>query len=1094
MGCQSAGNEAGYFMPLSESQVQEAEGHLGKLPPSLMQAFRESALSLPPELSDQQIQLWLEEGFDLAAHSLRSWEPTADYFRLAPPILLTLDEASFRQWVATGRELAEHASAIASAYFRASPEVLPLLTGGQVREWAFLGDRLYKATWKSISLASEFLNLSPTLLQDLAIPEMGRLVGVIESISDRSADLAAACLEASPNLASSLNQSERLAFLDFAGAISENAWPEASLYFQRGPELLTTVNPGDRAHYLELCARVAQRLGRQAYSLFADGTHAFNEIDEAEHARTIELASGLVGLSPMAAMSFIKSVPSLIDRLRGDDLNAWHAAGLEILRQTQEGGEAFFRLESAKAEQMVANLSARVELSSVSELLRLYSKALTGVNISVLPVTALEQKGIGWVTERGPSTEGTSIFLPEHIEEFENKPDNFSVFKIYATHQTAHLEFGSFQFSYRRPGASLPRRRHLVERQRRADGLLSKRRWVTDMEHFFDLFDQRQMASDLFTITEDLRIDQRIDEEYPGVRRASALVQAIELGRRPSQHTLPLRQAFIENLVRVSLDGESTISFPTPLRPILTSAITTLFAMRQAGSTVEDAAEGALTLYQLAEQIPNLPAEALQEMEWSDISQEMLDQMEEQGTDGVDVSDGLGDLPEGEEMPYESPDQVDFRGDFKPEMVQLLMRMRMQQTDEQTEEELSALTEEQIKELLEKSVEVDMEEEAEQISATISAFLENLEREAGQQTDDEADDEGEEPEPEAPAPSPEVKLFYYDEWDFRAYDYKPRWCTVRERLLEQGSEEFYEKTLHQYAGLVSETQRQFELLKPDNFRKIKMLEDGEDIDLDAAIDFMVQKRAGHGDVPKIYWRRNKVERDVAVAFLLDMSASTDEEIEKHRPRRDGDAKDGTSKDATGDQKRFYQSIAQERGSSGEPPKRIIDLERESMVLLTHALEVLGDRYGIYGFSGYGRDNVEYFVIKDLDESFGDNVRRRIDKVMPIRSTRMGPAIRHTAAKLDQASAKAKILFLVSDGRPQDHGYGRDRTEKDYAIHDTHKALVEAKNLGITPFALTVDKEGHDYLGAMCGDIAYEVLGDIALLPSRLPTLYRRLTI
>jgi nitric oxide reductase activation protein len=175
------------------------------------------------------------------------------------------------------------------------------------------------------------------------------------------------------------------------------------------------------------------------------------------------------------------------------------------------------------------------------------------------------------------------------------------------------------------------------------------------------------------------------------------------------------------------------------------------------------------------------------------------------------------------------------------------------------------------------------------------------------------------------------------------------------------------------------------------------------------------------------------------------------------------------------------------------PKRIIDLEKESLVLLTRALEVIGDRYGIYGFSGYGRENVEYYVIKDFDELFGDPIRRRIDRMSPIRSTRMGPAIRHTVTKLMDTDARARILFLVSDGRPQDHGYGRDRTEKEYAIHDTHKALQEAKHKGITPFALTVDKEGHDYLGQMCGDMAYEVLGDIELLPSRLPTLYRMLT-
>lgn len=106
---------------------------------------------------------------------------------------------------------------------------------------------------------------------------------------------------------------------------------------------------------------------------------------------------------------------------------------------------------------------------------------------------------------------------------------------------------------------------------------------------------------------------------------------------------------------------------------------------------------------------------------------------------------------------------------------------------------------------------------------------------------------------------------------------------------------------------------------------------------------------------------------------------------------------------------------------------------------------------------------------------------------------MGAAIRHTIQKLLKVDARSRILFLVSDGRPQDVGYGPDPEDKDYAVHDTHRALMEAKEKSITPFALTVDKEGHEYLGEMCGDLAYEVLSDIELLPSRLPALYRMLT-
>ncbi|MCY3569378.1 MAG: VWA domain-containing protein, partial [Chloroflexi bacterium] len=195
-----------------------------------------------------------------------------------------------------------------------------------------------------------------------------------------------------------------------------------------------------------------------------------------------------------------------------------------------------------------------------------------------------------------------------------------------------------------------------------------------------------------------------------------------------------------------------------------------------------------------------------------------------------------------------------------------------------------------------------------------------------------------------------------------------------------------------------------------------------------------------------------------------------------------------------DPRKYLSWWAQRRAEAARHPgKRIIDLEKEATVLLIEALETIGDKYGVYGFSGYGRDNVEFFVYKDMDEPFGDRIKERIDKIAPVRSTRMGPAIRHCIWKLQNTDAKVKILMLLSDGRPQDHGYGRDRTEKEYAIHDTKMALTEARREGMVPFALTVDRAGHDYLKQMCQDMAYEVVADIESLPRRLPALYRRLT-
>ena len=372
------------------------------------------------------------------------------------------------------------------------------------------------------------------------------------------------------------------------------------------------------------------------------------------------------------------------------------------------------------------------------------------------------------------------------------------------------------------------------------------------------------------------------------------------------------------------------------------------------------------------------------------------------------------------------------------------------------------LTPEQLAELLEKSVEINLDSLMEgDLDASTGMFMSNLMKEAGQQAKDQAQkgdptsdaSTGEEPGEEDLIPI--VTVYYYDEWDFRAQDYKPRWCAVKESKLEQGTDNFYENALREHAGLVAQTRKQFELMKPEMFRKIKRLPDGEDFDLDAAIEWTIEHRAGVNPSDKIYWRRNKIDRDVAVAFLIDMSASTDEEINKREKKYDEDDYD--------DDPRKYLSwwVSKRRQELTSPPKRIIDLEKESAVLLMTALETIGDQYGIYGFSGYGRDNVEFFVIKDFDEKLDQPIKNRLDKITPIRSTRMGPAIRHATHKLQLTDAKVKILFLLSDGRPQDHGYGRDRTEKEYAIHDTKQALNEAKRVGITPFALTVDRAGHD---------------------------------
>ncbi len=1077
-------------MAKQELDLAEYDDQLAALAPGLPGDLREAAPAVAAKLGKEGFQRWAEEGVALAGQSLRSWEAASEYFRASPQVAQLLPLDCVLRWCHFGRDIADQSSIVAAAYFRAAPECVGLLSPEDLKRWAAAGQRLYQGNWKSISLASLFFSVSPVLLPLIGVSALLRLELLAERLAERSYELAGNCLETGAAVFARLEAEDRGPFLDLAEGIAVASWAEARLYLEQGPGLLAPLEPSQRERFLRLAAAVAERVGSRAYALFAEAAAALAQVDAASHRDLISLAEELAVGSPAAAMEFLKSAPEVLSRMSLRDLARWHAAGHRILKESSEGGEAFFRLQSGKGEQVLERLSPRVELSRVAEILRLYCKALTGANVSIHPSSMLTEKGIGWVAAGRPSTEGTAVYLPEVAEEFDDKLRNFAVYKVYATHQSGHLEFGSFLFAFKRRGRVFTSRR-----RRRKSQAAKTEAPLTDMERFFDLFADRQLISDLFTVAEDARVDYLVKREYGGIRRFWRLIQGRELERRPRLPGLPLREAFLENLIRASLDGLHAIVWPQRLRDTLVAALRLLRDVQQPQATVEDAAEAALRLYDLATSLPNLSPEDLDALDWQPLDEELFEMMHLKPKGGGVTQPGT-ELPRGSEHAYESPQPVDFRGDFKPELVQLLMRLRLQEGMD-APEGLAPLTVEQLRELMEKSVEITVGALAEgDLSAAVGLFLTNLEKEAGVPIPDKSIEvkDGQrvsEVEREQKDIAAETQEFWYDEWDFRAADYKPRWCRVLQRPLEQGDNAFFEETLRRYSALAAQTRKQFEQLRPEIFRKIKRLDDGEDFDLDLVIEYLTEKRAGHNFTDKVYWRRNKVERQVAVAFLLDMSASTDEEIEKRKQKY---AEDDEKPDFGRDARRYYEWLSQRKAEAAlRPPKRIIDLEKESMVLLIGALEAIGDDYGIYGFSGYGRDNVEFYVLKDLDEPLSDQVKARIDKTEPIRSTRMGPAIRHATAKLEEHDAKVRILFLVSDGRPQDHGYGRDRTEREYAINDTHQALMEAKRKGIVPFCLTVDREGHEYLGQMCEDIGYEILGDIESLPSRLPTLYRRLT-
>jgi len=367
-----------------------------------------------------------------------------------------------------------------------------------------LGRHLYKGTWRSASLAVQFFDMSPILFSQLSLEEGKALVRFVDVLAERSYDLATHCLSVAPQTVSPLPREDREAFLRFAEVLAHTGWADARSYLERGPSLLIHVQASQRPRFLNLSREVARQEGRHAFTFFAEGAQALSQVEGEFHPYLLSLAEDLTPHSAVAAMEFLKTTPLVLARITVDDLPTWHAFGLALLQTSPEGGEAFFRLESSRGDGILESLSARVELSRISEVLRMYCKALTGTNVAIHSADALAEKNIAWVASERPSTEGTAIFLPASVEEHADKAENFGVYKVYSTHQAGHLEFGSFGFLFHGQGHVFGSRRQALEEERGG-----AKQPLTDIERFFDLFDDRRLAADLFAVAEDARVDRR---------------------------------------------------------------------------------------------------------------------------------------------------------------------------------------------------------------------------------------------------------------------------------------------------------------------------------------------------------------------------------------------------------------------------------------------------------------------------------------------------------------------------------------------------------------------------------------------------------
>ncbi len=292
---------------------------------------------------------------------------------------------------------------------------------------------------------------------------------------------------------------------------------------------------------------------------------------------------------------------------------------------------------------------------------------------------------------------------------------------------------------------------------------------------------------------------------------------------------------------------------------------------------------------------------------------------------------------------------------------------------------------------------------------------------------------------------------HYPEWDYRVKNYRPDWVSLYENLHPSGSAEKIDGLLKKHAALAKRLRQLLELLKPQNYVRVRYQEEGSELDLDIAIRSLIDYKSGITPDPRINMSHKHDGRNIAVTLLLDLSASLD------------DIPAGCS-------------------------QTILELSQEAVALLSMAIDELGDPFAIAGFSSNTRHLVRYQHIKGFNEKWDNEVKSRLAAIEAGYSTRMGAAIRHAGHYLSHQKTDKKLLLILTDGEPSDV----DADDAHLLIADTAKAVKELDQAGVYTYCINLDPDADEYVQDIFGN-QYTVIDNVESLPEKLPQLFMALT-
>lgn len=979
-----------------------------------------------------EFRRWLEAGAVFLTSEPANREAALEYFSVAAKTVEQGGVDTLVAWAGAAVQVGSVSRRLAAEFLAGTAPMVGRIDAAALVAWAQQGLALSRSDgWRGEFFARALFQSSAAALALLEPDEYADFARLAPAIAPSGKNVTV--FAEIPDGLHLLRGEDRRRFLAAIHRAAEDDRKAAAHIYRELPQALRRLHVSVRGKALRLLAAAAGVATKELREVVPVAVALLRDVPQASRANALDQAVRAAEAFPRGSVALLRSLPFAYEEAPPAGVEQWIERGLELARGNPDAGLAYFARESRTSLKVLHASSTAATLDDVQGTLRKYVRMLSGKPASIRAAMTVQ---IRPELEEFPLED--EIALPLQIDRFDTYEENARLYRFFAAQLAGRRLAGTY-------AARTPER----ENQ-------SLFEYLVDPE-------KPALLEEMFLITESYRVAVRMARDFPGLAREQRELAAMLLDRAMAG-AAPARQGMLDLVYLALLCDRPHKDLPPWLQSFATVIGPCVVPLSLASATVDDALAIAERLTsELAERHESRRATELSELAFEKMAGDGVYDMfvDEDGPAPGGQSPGSGEAPPPPE-PEDAPASLDRQLELEPEDAPGTGGAPM------SAEELQRLLEAGVDLRLSQSH--SQGDESEGLGLYVSDLLGKL---PAEQIEELQRILGESERKKSAAPRRWLErradgaTFYYDEWDYHIQDYRQRWCRLLEVPVAGDSGEFFQQALADYAELIPDVRRQFQRIRPETYRMVRGLEHGEDFDLNAVVDARVDLRARQAPSSRLYVARQREERDVATLFLIDLSASTDE------PFTASDASPSTSSAARG------------------AVRRIIDVTKEALVIMAEALAEIGDAYAIYGFSGHGRKNVEFYMVKSFNEPLSGAVKGRIGALEPKRSTRMGAALRHATEKLAAVSARSRHIILLSDGFPQDFDYGQDRRSNVYGLRDTTVALREAEAAGIVPFCITVDKAGHDYLREMCDEARYMVIDDIAALPSELPKIYQR---